>query len=387
MVVSGLECLLKDPKILKGKGVGLIANATSVDKGLISSVDLFHDHPDIDLKCVFGPQQGFFGETQDNMIEWRGGRHPKYDLPLYSLYGEYRKPTIEMLRDVDVLVFYVADVGTRVYTYIWTMALAMQACAEYARKFVVCDRPNPIGGAMVEGNVSSLDFSSFVALYPLPLRHGMTAGEIANYINKEFRIGCELEVVKLSGWKRQMWHDDTGLPWVIPSANMPTLDSATVFPGTVIFEGTNVSEGRGTTRPFEFVGAPFIDGFKLAADLSRRELPGVFFRPCVFVPTFHKHAGKNCGGVQLHVTDREKFLPVRTGLAMLKAIMDDHKKDFMWKDPPYEYERERLPIDVILGTDWIRKALEKGDGLDKILSRCDDEMRRFSAIRQKYLLY
>lgn len=387
MLMSGIERLLKDTGILKGRRVGLIANATSVNRALVSSVDLLYNHPDINLTCIFGPQQGFWGETQDNMVEWQSGRYPKYDLPLHSLYGKNRKPTGEMLKDVDTLIFDVQDIGTRVYTYIWTMALAMGACAELGKEFIICDRPNPINGINVEGNVSLKDFASFVALYPLPMRHGMTAGEVAGYLNAEFKIGCNLTVSEMKGWKRRMWFDETGLPWIIPSANMPTLETAAVYPGTVLFEGTNISEGRGTTRPFELVGAPFVKGFDLAEALSGYELPGVVFRPCIFIPTFQKHAGKNCGGVQIHVTDRSHFKPFKTGLTLLKTIRDMYPDKFEWKEPPYEYVHDRPPIDVIFGCSWIREALEAGRTIDKIVDKTEKELDLFCRIRKRYLLY
>lgn len=387
MIKLGIEGLLGNPSIVKGMRAGLIANAASVDGELRSSVDLLHGCADIDLACVFGAQQGFWGETQDNMIEWEGGRYPRYDLPLYSLYGKDRKPTAGMLKDIDALIFDCQDIGTRVYTFIWTMALAMQASAEHGKRFIVCDRPNPIGGLQTEGNVSTKEFASFVALYPLPMRHGMTAGEIANYINAEFGIGCNLNIIGLKGWKRKLWHDETGLPWVMPSANMPGLDTATVYPGTVMFEGTNVSEGRGTTRPFEFVGAPFADGFDLADALAEFKLPGIKFRPCVFMPAFNKHQGQNCGGVQLHITDRNEFKPARTGLAILKTIHDMYPNKFEWKEPPYEYVFDRPPIDVILGCDWISASIERGDSLASIIERMDSESRLFEKTRRKYLLY
>lgn len=387
MVVLGIEKLVKSPKSLKGRRVGLVANATSIDGNLVSSVDLLKNHPDINLVALFGPQQGFWGETQDNMIEWRDGRYPRYKLPLYSLYGRHRKPTGQMLKNIDTLVFDVQDVGTRVYTYIWTMALCMQACAELGKEFIVCDRPNPIGGVEVEGNVSSLKYSSFVALYPLPMRHAMTPAEIAQYVNSEYKIGCNLTVVGLEGWKRSMWHDETGLPWVIPSANIPTLETAAIYPGTVIFEGTNISEGRGTTRPFEFIGAPFVDGFELAENLVKYELPGVVFRPCVFIPTFGKYQGENCGGVQIHVTNRKTLVPVKTVIAILLTIRDLYSGGFKWKEPPYEYVYDELPVDVICGTDWIRKSVDARDELDVIMEKMAGEVKEFNPIREKYLLY
>lgn len=387
MITLGIEKFIQSTKAFQSKRIGLVANATSVNSKLISSVDLLRQNYDFKLVCVFGPQQGFWGETQDNMVEWRDGRYPRYDLPLYSLYDEHRKPTKQMLSNIDVLVFDVQDVGTRIYTYIWTMVLCMQACADLGKEFIVCDRPNPINGVNIEGNVSTQNFSSFVALYPLPLRHAMTPAEIAQYVNSEYKIGCKLTIMSLKGWRRPMWYGETELPWVIPSANLPTLDTATVYPGIVIFEGTNVSEGRGTTRPFEFVGAPFIDGFDLLDNLKKYELAGVILRPCMFIPTFSKYQGKNCGGVQLHVTDRMVFKPVRTAIALLKTIHDMYPKEFEWKKPPYEYVFDKLPIDVIFGNDWVRQAIEKRETLDKIIDRTESEVKEFSNTRQKYLLY
>ena len=387
MIKLGIDKLVASPKILKGKRVGLIANGGSINGNYVSSVDLLNNHSDIDLMCIFGPQQGFWGEQQANMIEWESNKFPKYDLPLYSLYGEHRKPTPEMLSDVDILVFDVQDVGTRIYTYIWTMALSMQACAELNKEFIVCDRPNPINGSEFEGNISMPEFSSFVGLYPILLRHGMTAGEIASYLNLQFNIGCNLTVIPMEGWNRSMWYDETKLPWVIPSFNIPTLDSATVFPGIVAFEGTNISEGRGTTKPFELIGAPYIDGFDLADELSGYNLPGVFFRPLVFIPTFDKHKGENCGGIQIHVSDRNEFKPVKTGFAVLKTIHDMYPDEFEWLEPPYEYVYDKPRIDVILACDWIRKDIEANQSLDAIMKQCEEETKSFAPIRKEYLLY
>lgn len=383
----GIEKLLDDPSILKGKRAGLVGGATSVNRRFESAVELLRNRPGVNLTTLFGCQQGFWGETQDNMIEWGSGRYPLYNLPLHSLYGKDRKPTPEMLKNIDTLIFDVQDVGTRIYTFIWTMVHCMKACAELGKEFVVCDRPNPINGVAVEGNVSKSEFASFVALYSLPLRHGMTVGEIAGYVDAEFKFGCRLTAVKMDGWKRGMWFNETGAPWVIPSANMPTIETATVYPGMVIFEGTNLSEGRGTTRPFEFVGAPFVNGFELAKALCKHELPGVTFRPCIFIPTFGKFAGKNCGGIQLHVTDRDKFLPVKTALTILKIVMDIYPGDFAWAKPPYEYTFDKPPIDMIFGCDWVREELDKKTDVAAVLSRMENELKEFLPVRKKYLLY
>src|SRR5262245_9753839 len=304
----GLEVLLKSRiELLKGARVGLIVHPASINSNFEHDADLFHNDPRIELTALFGPQHGIRGETQDNMIEWQSFRDSQTGLPVYSLYGETRKPTTEMLDAVDALVFDVQDVGTRVYTFVYTMALAMEAARECGKRFVVLDRPNPIGGRQIEGNIHEAEFRSFVGMYPLPMRHGMTIGELALMFNDEFRIGCELEVVKMEGWHRAMWFEDTRLPWVMPSPNIPTVDTADVYPGMVMVEGTEVSEGRGTTRPFEITGAPYIEPRALIEHLQKDQLPGCVFRPLHVEPTFHKFKGQLCGGLQIHVTDRATF--------------------------------------------------------------------------------
>src|SRR6185436_12713586 len=312
----GLEVLLESKlNLLQGARVGLIVNPASIDSRFRHAADRFHQHPQINLTALFGPQHGIRGETQDNMIEWQSFRDKRTGLPAYSLYGETRKPTPEMLDGVDVLVFDIQDVGTRVYTFIYTMALAMEAARDCGKRFVVLDRPNPINGVQIEGNILEPEFQSFVGMFPIPMRHGMTIGELALIFNQEFGIGCDLEVVQMEGWHRNMWFEDTGLPWVMPSPNMPTVDTAIVYPGTVMFEGTNISEGRGTTRPFELTGAPWPIAERFAEQLNALKLDGVLFRPAVFEPTFQKHARTTCAGAQMQVLDRRTFRPVEAGVA------------------------------------------------------------------------
>lgn len=384
----GLEVLLKKKRrLLRGEQVGLITNPTAIDQGYRHAIDLFHEARDFQLTTLFGPQHSIRGETQADMIEWEGYRDRRTGLPAYSLYGKSRIPTEEMLREVDVLVFDMQDVGTRVYTYIYTMAHAMQACAKYSRRMVVLDRPNPIGGQHLEGSLLEPAFASFVGLYPIPMRHGMTIGELASLFNRQFGIGCALEVVPMEGWRRGMWFDQTRLPWLLPSPNMPTLDTATVYPGAVYFEGTQISEGRGTTRPFELIGAPFIDPFDLAEQLAHELLPGVHFRPHYFQPTFSKFSGEICGGVQIHVRDRERFLPVLTGIAILRAIHQLYPDDFQWKQPPYEYVQDRLPIDVIAGTDQLRQQIAADLPLQEIAGSWQEGLAAFAEMRKTYLLY
>jgi len=292
-----------------------------------------------------------------------------------------------MLQDIDVLVFDMQDVGCRIYTFVYKMANCMIAARKYGKRVVVCDRPNPIGGNKVEGNVLEPDFASFVGQYSIPTRHGMTPAELAKLFNNHFNIKCDLEINSMDGWQRSFWLDNTDAPWVLPSPNMPTIDSATVFPGSVHFEGTQVSEGRGTTRPFELIGAPYIDPDKYADSLNSIGLKGVYFRSCMFQPTFQKHAGTTCGGAQIHVLDREVFEPVKTGIAMVKTAFDLYRDQFRWKEPPYEYVYDKNPFDVISGTDKIRKAFEKDIEIEGIVASWQPQLKEFLELRKQYLLY
>jgi len=301
------------------------------------------------LSAFFGPQHGFLGQTQDDMVEWKSYEHPRLRIPVYSLYGEHREPTTEMLQDIDVLLVDLQDLGARYYTFIWTMYLCMRACEQNDVAVIVLDRPNPINGVTTEGPSLDADYKSFVGLHTVPVRHGKTIGELAQQFRDEAFPKCRLTILPMKNWKREMWFDQTGLPWVMPSPNMPTLDTATVYPGLCLLEGTNISEGRGTTRPFEIFGAPFIDPERLCSELNNLKLGGVFFRQNYFQPTFHKFAGELCGGAQLHVIDRETFQPFVTGVQIIKLIRKIYHEQFQWKQPPYEYEWKRLPIEVLIG--------------------------------------
>jgi uncharacterized protein YbbC (DUF1343 family) len=384
----GVEKLLKEKvELVSGARIGLICNQASVNHEYEHVADLFHQQAGIELKALFGPQHGIRGDVQDNMIETDHASDRKTGLPVYSLYSETREPTEAMLQDVDVLVFDMQDVGCRIYTFIYTMANCMRAARQFGKRVIVCDRPNPINGTQVAGNTLEPEFASFVGLFPIPTRHGMTPGELALLFNKNFNIQCELDVVTMDGWNRNSWHDETDAPWVLPSPNMPTVDAATVFPGTVHFEGTQMSEGRGTTRPFELIGAPYIDPDEYADHLNALQFEGVRFRACAFQPTFQKHARVTCGGVQIHVTDRNVFEPVSVGVAMVKAAYDLYPNDFGWKEPPYEYVYDKNPFDVISGTDKIRKAFEQGIGLHELLSSWQQPLQEFHEIRREHLLY
>jgi uncharacterized protein YbbC (DUF1343 family) len=339
------------PAELRGARLGALLHPASVGAKLehASHILLRHNGDLFRLTALFGPQHGFLGQTQDNMVEWQGFEHPGLHIPVYSLYGEQREPTPEMLRNFDVLLVDLQDVGARYYTFIWTMYLCLRACERAGIQVVVLDRPNPINGITTEGPTLNPEYRSFVGLHPLPVRHGRTIGELARQFCDEEFGDCRLTVLPMKNWQREMWFDDTGLPWVMPSPNIPTLDTATVYPGMCLLEGTNISEGRGTTRPFEIFGAPFIDSDKFCRELNDLRLPGVFFRENYFQPTFQKFAGELCGGAQLHVTDRASFQPFRTAVELIKRIRQGYPDKFEWKQPPYEYEWKRLPIEVLIG--------------------------------------
>ena len=387
-VTTGIERLLdEDRSLIRGRRVALVSNPASIDRHFRHAADLLAEDPDLSLVALFGPQHGFRSDLQDNMIETPHATDGRRRVPIYSLYSDTREPTAEMLRDVDVLVIDLQDVGTRVYTYVYTMANCMRAAARHGVRVVVCDRPNPVGGIAVEGPLLRPEYASFVGQFPIPMRHGLTIGECARLFNQEFGIGAALDVIPLAGWQRAMYFDDTALPWVIPSPNLPTLDSVIVYPGAVLFEGTMMSEGRGTTRPFELIGAPWMDGESLAAAMNRRALPGVHFRPVFFEPTFQKHARQTCGGCQLHVTSREAFQPVRTAVELIDEFRRQAPSAFAWRQPPYEYEHEKWPIDILYGSDRLRLSVESGAGVDALVASWAGDEEAFRRTREPYLLY
>lgn len=388
MVRIGLENLIeKPPEWLKTARLGLLSNQAS------TAADLEHSRFHLQrafpgqLTCLFSPQHGFFAEKQDNMIESAHQTDPATGLMVYSLYGESREPSEEQFEQLDVLLVDIVDVGTRVYTFMYTMAYCLKWAAKLGKKVVVLDRPNPVGGHAVEGNVLEAAWSSFVGLYPLPMRHGLTFAELALLLNDEFAIGADLEVIPMSGWKREMYFRDTGFPWVFPSPNMPAPETAVVYPGQVIWEGTNISEGRGTTLPFELVGAPFWKSDEILEAIADIPLPGCYLRPLAFEPTSGKFAGQVCYGFQIHVTDTSAFLPYRTSLALLQASISLYPHDFAYKQPPYEYEFERLPLDLILGSQKVRKALETGTPLLEIEAAWQPPLVQFKEMRTNYMLY
>jgi len=339
------------PKKFRGARVGALLHPASVSSNLEHASRILKRHKGdlLRLAALFGPQHGFLGQTQDNMVEWKSYEHPRLHIPVYSLYGKHREPTAEILEGLDVLVVDLQDIGSRYYTFIWTLYLCMRACERCGISVVVFERPNPINGVTTEGPVLDPNYKSFVGMHSLPIRHGRTIGELAKQFRDEAFPHCEVSVLPMKNWDRAMWFDQTGLPWVMPSPNMPALDTATVYPGMCLLEGTNISEGRGTTRPFEIFGAPFIDAEKLCNELNALKVPGVFFRENYFQPTFHKFAGELCGGAQIHVTERDTFHPFQTGLEIIRLMRNLYPDQFEWKQPPYEYETEKLPIEVLLG--------------------------------------
>ncbi|MCR4395851.1 MAG: DUF1343 domain-containing protein [Candidatus Saccharicenans sp.] len=403
-VKPGVEVFLeKHLDLVRGKRVGLITNPSGVDRKLRSTARLLKEHPEINLVALYGPEHGIRGNAQ------AGEYVPFYfddklELPVFSLYGQSFKPDPGMLRNIDeymrsfdtqhagkvpekamvegidVLIFDIQDVGTRVYTYIATMAYALEMCASLGIEFIVLDRPNPVSGVILEGRLLQYpEFSSFVGLYPIPQRHGMTVGELARLFNDRFlQTKARLTVIPMEGWRREMWFDQTGLPWVMPSPNMPTPETATVYPGQVYLEGTNISEGRGTTRPFELFGAPWIDGYQLTERLNKIGLPGVIFREAWFTPWFSKYRGELCGGCQLHVTDRQSFRPFLTALWIIATIKQMY---------PDRFEFHADYFDKIMGNSDIRLALESGQSPPEIVRELEPGLEEFARLRQPYLLY
>ncbi len=385
-MLLGSERLLASSR-LNGLRVGILANPASIDRTFTHIVDRLGASNRFKLAAIFGPQHGFRSNVQDNMIETAHAEDRRRKVPIFSLYSETREPTPEMLGLIDVLVIDIQDVGARIYTFIYTMANCLRVAARLGLPVIVCDRPNPIGGMAIEGPTLEPGYESFVGQFRMPMRHGMTVAELARLFNEHFKIGAELETVAMDGWTREMYFDATGVPWVMPSPNMPTLDTAIVYPGTVLLEGTMLSEGRGTTRPFELVGAPWLDGEALAPRLNRIGLKGVHFRAAAFEPTFQKHAGTTCGGCQIHVTARGAFAPVAAGVAVLRESYGLAPDRFKWRDPPYEYEHEKMPFDILAGSPELREQIEAQVPFEDIVAGWKPGEQEFAEIRRPYLLY
>ncbi len=389
MFETGLDVFLKkEHRRFRKMRLGVLCNQASVDGQFRHVSHLLTDKKlRLNITCFLGPQHGIRGEKQDNMVESQDFIDPLTRLPVFSLYSHTRVPGDEILSRFDALVVDLQDVGTRIYTFIYTLANCMRAAKAGGKKIIVLDRPNPINGVDTEGNILEEEFTSFVGQFPMPVRHGMTIGELALLFNEHFEIGCDLEVIKMRQWKRAGYWEDTKRAWVPPSPNVPTVNSVVVFPGSVLFEGTNVSEGRGTTTPFEWIGAPFIKPDELAAAMNKLKLKGVYFRPVYFQPTYQKWKDEVCGGVFIHVLDRQKFRPFEAGVHLLCKIAKLYPKGFHWKYPPYEYEYERMPIDLIAGTSNLRETIDLKPHPTSFLTESRKPLSDFMKIRKDYLLY
>lgn len=379
----GLDVFLeKHSHLYKGKRIGLVTNLTGVNRNLVPTIDLFHEHPDLQLTALYGPEHGIRGDAKEGE-EIASSTDPYTGLPVYSLYGDTKKPTPEMLEPVDVVVFDLQDIGSRYYTYIYTMAYVMEACGELGKDFVVLDRPNPIGGNAMEGNLLEPELKSFVGLFPIPNRHGLTIGELALLFKHEFGIQCNVTVIQMEGWARDMYFDQTGLFWVPPSPNSTGIDMSILYPGTCLVEGTNLSEGRGTTRPFEFIGAPYVDGYSLAKTYNQRKIPGVIARPISFVPNYQKHLGARCEGVQLHVVDRHILNSLKAGLILLETIAGLYPNDFAFRQAS---ENGKSFFDLLAGTKDLREKVVNAS-TNEFLEVCESQLEKFRGQVKPYLLY
>ena len=389
-VQTGLEVLISDfPEKVRGARIGVVCHPASVDAELRHALDLLRA-AGARIAAIFGPEHGARGEVQDMEDVEDISLDPRLGVPVHSLYGatfDSLTPRPEQLAGLDALVIDLQDVGARYYTFVWTMALCMEAAGKVGVRVLVCDRPNPLDGLTTEGNLIKPGFESFVGLHPVPNRHGLTPGEVARFVQRQRGVECELDIVPLRGWRREMVFEDTGLPWVYPSPNMPTVNTALVYPGMCLVEATELSEGRGTCRPFEVAGAPGIDPEALAAELSRRNLPGCRFRPLYFRPKFQKHAGGTCGGVQIHVTNRRLFDSYATGAAFLQSVKQVAPDVFAWRAKPYEFVADIPAIDLLAGDERLRLALDAGTDLVDLIADWARERAAFEAARREVLLY
>ena len=381
----GLEVFLEEAaESVAGQLLGLVACPSSVDRELRSSVERLHRRPAIDLVALFGPEHGLRGEAQ------AGAPVATYKdaltgLPVHSLYGDTRWPTPDMLRGIDIIIIDLQDGGVRFYTFLATALYVMEAAAAAGCQVILLDRPAPITGDRIEGPMLDADFASFVGPYPMPIRYGMTIGEMAQMANTEYDINCDLTVIAMKGWRRDMWFDDTGLPFVPSSPNLPTLDAMTLYPGACLIEGSNLSEGRGSTKPFEYIGAPWIDAPQLADQLNDLDLEGARFRPVYFVPTFSKYQGELCAGAHIHVTDRQRLQPVAMILNLLQAVIANYPGDFAWRAP--WSAGSTAPIDLLSGGTAIREGLDARRPVEELIGSWGPETEDFLKTRQKYLLY
>jgi uncharacterized protein YbbC (DUF1343 family) len=387
-IATGLDQFEEEQlKRCKGQNLGLLSNQASVDHTLTNAKDVISALLPGDLKVLFGPQHGFRGEDQDNMVETEDYLDPQLHIPVVSLYGNKMDRLSDILDTIDLLIIDLQDVGTRVYTFISTLLSCLKKAGAKGKEVLVLDRPNPLGGIIVEGNLLRPEFQSLVGPFALPMRHGMTIGELAYLFNDAMKIDCDITVLPLKGWYRRMLWNDTGLRWIMPSPNMPLFETALVYPGQVIWEGTNISEGRGTCRPFEIFGAPFINPSIIKKELALKDIEGCYLQEYYFRPTFNKWKSKLCGGFMIHIIDPKMYRPYRTSLALLRITLEIYRDKFIWKQPPYEYEFTKLPIDLIFGDSSMRLALETGKKFEQLLKSCSKELEGFLESRKPYLLY
>jgi uncharacterized protein YbbC (DUF1343 family) len=393
--LTGLDRLLSEKSLfsrLEGN-VAYLCHGASVTRDFVWGAEVLKQRLGKRLVRLFSPQHGIFSDVQANMIESADMRHPYLKIPVTSLYAESRIPSAKSLENVDHLIVDLQDVGTRIYTYIWTLSHVMEACSGRDITVWILDRPNPIGGVSVEGNVLDPSFSSFVGRYPLPMRHGLTMAEIALWLHGCFpQARCQLKIVTMKGWKRSMYFEETGLPWVPPSPNIPTVSSCFPYVGAVIYEGTNISEGRGTTTPFELIGHPGIEPhsfcLKIAKELEKAKCNGVKLRPAAFIPTFDKHRGKLCGGFQLLVTDRKRFRPWLAFHIITRAFVRTLREEFSFNSPPYEYEYQKLPIDILNGTSALREwTLAKRGTVKDLLDIEKEGASSYGVLKREVSLY
>jgi len=388
IVRTGLENLIESPpEYLSGRRLGLLCNPASVDGRLRHARDLINARFPNQLTTLFSPQHGFYSEKQDNMVESADMRDPELNIPVFSLYGKTRIPTAEMLDHLDILIIDLQDVGTRVYTFIYTVSYCLETARQQGKKVLILDRPNPVNGLVLEGNLLRPEWASFVGRYAIPMRHGLTMAELALLINDYFKIQCDVAVIPMTGWRRDMFFTDTGLSWVPPSPNLPTPTAALVYPGQVLWEGTNVSEGRGTSLPFEVFGAPYLNPDRIIAAIGGRHQAGAILRPVAFEPVSNKWAGELCYGLQIHVSGPYRFNPYHLSLKLFQAVWKHHGTDFQYKSPPYEYEYERRPIDLIMGDRNIRRRIENMASVEAIEASWQPELKGFAETSRPYLLY
>ncbi len=387
-IAYGLDVFREEfGKGLKGCRLGLLSNQASLDSRLVPAKWVISQLLPGQLMALFGPQHGHGGEDQDNMVETGHATDPDLKIPVWSLYSEAREPSQEMFDPIDVLIIDLQDVGTRVYTFASSMYHCMRIASGLGKKILILDRPNPLGGNILEGNILQEEFYSFVGVFALPMRHGLTMAELGRVFKAAFNMDCDLEWVPMRGWQRAMQWQDAGMRWVMPSPNMPLAETAQVYPGQVIWEGTNLSEGRGTCRPFEIFGAPYLDTKRIRENLPPEVLAGCTLQEISFRPTFHKWAGKLCRGFMVHVLDSQSFRPYLLAIALLEAIIQNHPTAFAWKEPPYEYVHDRMPIDLILGDASLRKGIEKGTHPLELKKDWDPLLKEFNHWRRPYLLY